>query len=158
MIITSSSDEKLSKAASLGADHLINYRTNPEWQDEVMKLTDNEGADIILECGGAQTLYKSLDCIAFGGLISCIGYVSGKEETDEKPKLNLNLLALRRNVTLKGIINGPRDRFVEMCNFYAKHKIHPVVDKTFSFEEADQAVKYLYSGSHFGKVVVKVKA
>lgn len=156
-IITSSSDEKLQKAKSLALapDHAINYRTTPEWQDEVLRLTDKAGADVILETGGAQTLYKSLDCVAFGGLISCIGYVSGKE--DEGSRLNFNLLALRRNVTLKGIINGPRDRFEEMCRFYEEHQIRPVVDRVFGFEEAAEAIKYLFSGAHFGKVVVRVK-
>lgn len=101
--------------------------------------------------------YKSLDCIGFGGLISCIGYVSGWEDEAGEARPNLNLLALRRTVTLKGIINGPRGRFEEMCRFYEKHHIRPVVDRSFGFEEAVEAMKYLASGSHFGKVVVKVE-
>ncbi|KAK4201497.1 putative zinc-containing alcohol dehydrogenase [Triangularia verruculosa] len=155
-IITSSSDEKLQKAKALGADHVINYRTNPSWEEEVMKITGNAGADVIIETGGAGTLYKSLDCIGFGGLISCVGYVSGREDKAGEARPNLNLLALRRTVTLKGIINGPKDRFEEMCQFYEKHQIRPVVDRVFSFKAASEAFKYLASGSHFGKVVVKV--
>jgi NADPH:quinone reductase-like Zn-dependent oxidoreductase len=155
-IITSSSDDKLKRAREvLGADFGINYRTSPEWQEEVMHLTGNEGVDIIFENGGAQTLRKSFDCVAFGGLINCIGYLSGKEDTPGD-SLHTNVLALRRNVTLKGILNGPRERFEEMARFYAEHDIHPVIDKIFSFEEAKDALKYLYSGGHFGKVVVKV--
>ncbi|KAF2141326.1 uncharacterized protein K452DRAFT_251161 [Aplosporella prunicola CBS 121167] len=156
-IVTSSSDEKLKKAKELGADFLINYRSNPEWQDEVMRLTNDEGADIILECGGARTLRKSFDCIAFGGLINSIGYLSGKED-EAGDRMNTNLLALRRNVTLKGIINGARDKFEEMCDFYAKHQIHPVVDRVFAFDESKDAFQYLFSGGHFGKVVIRVKA
>lgn len=155
VIITSSSDEKLSKAKQLGADHTINYRTNPNWEEEVMRVTNNEGADIILETGGAQTLGKSFDSIAFGGVIACIGYLSGKEDAPGD-RTNVNLLALRRNVTLKGILNGPRDRFEEMLRFYEQHQIKPVVDRVFKFEEAKEAFKYLFSGGHFGKVVVKV--
>lgn len=156
-IVTSSSDEKLSKAKSMGADFTINYRTNPEWQDEVMRLTKDAGADVVFECGAAKTLRKSFDCIAFGGCISCIGYLSGKED-EAGDRLNTNVLALRRNVTLKGMLNGPKDRFEEMVKFYGKQKIHPVIDKTFKFEETKDALKYLYSGSHFGKVVIKVAA
>lgn len=156
MIITSSSDAKLQKAKALGADHLINYRTTPEWQDEVMRLTDGEGADVILEVGGADTLRRSLDAVAFGGVIACIGYVSGKEEDAGASRTNVNLLALRRNVTLRGILNGPRDRFEEMCAFYAEHRIHPQVDRVFGFEEARDALGYLFSGAHFGKVVVRI--
>lgn len=157
VIITSSSDEKLEKARALGADHTINYRSQPEWQDEVMKITENHGADIILETGGAQTTMKSFDCVAFAGLINAIGYVSGKEDPPEK-RLNINVLALRKNMTLKGIINGPKDRFEEMLEFYEKHDIHPVVDRIFSFEEGKEAFQYLASGSHFGKVCIRVKA
>ncbi|CAK4028771.1 Zinc-type alcohol dehydrogenase [Lecanosticta acicola] len=154
-IITSSSDAKLERAKQLGADHGINYISQPEWQDEVMRLTDNEGADVIFETGGAKTLRKSFDCVAFGGLIDCIGYLSGKED-DPSDRINTNVLALRRNVTLKGILNGPRDRFVELTKFYAEHEIHPVVDKVFTFEQAQEALQYLFSGGHFGKVVVKI--
>lgn len=93
--------------------------------------------------------------MAFGGLINCIGYLSGKEDASGD-RLNTNVLALRRNVTLKGILNGPRERFEEMCDFYAQHEIHPVVDKVFRFEEAKEALQYLFSGGHFGKVVVRV--
>ncbi|OGE55778.1 hypothetical protein PENARI_c004G10750 [Penicillium arizonense] len=156
VIITSSSDAKLDQAKKLGADFTINYRTNPNWEAEVMKFTENRGVDIILEVGGAKTLRKSFDCIAFGGLINCIGYVSGKMDTDED-RLNVNLLTLRRIVTLKGIINGPKDRFEEMIRFYQEQQIHPVVNRVFSFAESKEAFKFLESGSHFGKVVIKVQ-
>lgn len=156
-IVTSSSDDKLKKAQSLGADFLINYRSNPEWQDEVMKLTGDEGADIVFECGGARTLRKSFDAVAFGGLINSIGYLSGKED-EAGDRTNVNVLALRRNVTLKGILNGPRERFEEMCDFYRQHEIHPVIDRVFEFDLANEALGYLFSGGHFGKVVVKVRA
>lgn len=121
----------------------------------VMKLTNNEGATIILENGGAQTLRKSFDCISFGGLINCIGYLSGKED-EPGDRVNVNVLALRRNVTLKGLINGPRDRFEEMIRFYEGKKLRPVVDKVFQFHEAKEAFHYLHGGGHFGKVVIRV--
>lgn len=156
-IITSSSDAKLDQAKQLGADFTVNYRTTPGWEAEVMQWTNNHGADIILETGGAQTLRKSFDCIAFGGLIDCIGYVSGKVDTDDD-RLNMNLLTLRRTVTLKGIINGPKDRFEEMVRFYENNQIRPVVSRTFSFNESKEAFRFLESGSHFGKVVIQVKA
>ncbi|CAI7618457.1 unnamed protein product [Penicillium discolor] len=156
VIITSSSDAKLDQAKELGADFTINYRTNPDWEVEVMKITENHGVDIVLEVGGAKTLRKSFDCIAFGGLINCIGYVSGKIDADED-RLNVNLLTLRRTVTLRGIINGPKDRFEEMIRFYETNQVHPVVNRVFSFSESKEAFKFLESGSHFGKVVIKVQ-
>jgi len=155
VIITSSSDEKLELARKLGADKTINYKTNPDWEQEVLKLTDGEGVDIIFENGGAQTLRKSFDCIAFVGLINCIGYLSGKEDS-VGDRTNTNVLALRRNVTLKGLLNGPRERLEEMLKFYDEKKIKQVVDRVFGFEEAKEALEYLFKGGHFGKVVVKV--
>lgn len=155
-VITSSSDDKLARAKELGASRGINYRTHWEWEGQVLESTGGRGADFILETGGANTLRKSFDCVTFGGTISCIGYLGGKDNSPELSRLNVNVLALRRNVTLKGVLNGPRDRFEEMLRFYEDKKIKPVVDKVFPFEEAKEAFDYLAKGSHFGKVVIKV--
>lgn len=161
-IITSSSDEKLERAKKeLGADYTINYRKEPDWEKLVMDVTGGKGVDIILETGGAYTTRKSFDCIAFGGLINSIGYTSGKKDplnTEvDGGRLNMNVLALRRNVTIKGIINGPKDRFEEMVRFYEEKKVKPVVCKTFKFEESKEAFEFLRAGGHFGKVVISVK-
>jgi NADPH:quinone reductase-like Zn-dependent oxidoreductase len=139
----------------LGATHTINYKTDPDWDNTVLTLTSNKGVDIIFETGGAQTLLKSFSCIAFGGSIAAIGYLGGKEEP-KKGSLNVNVLALKRNVTIKGILNGPRDRFEELLKVYEEKKIVPIVDKVFAFEEAKEALLYLESGGHFGKVVVRI--
>lgn len=156
-ILTSSSDEKLKRAKALGAKEIINYRSNPDWDQAVLQKTNDRGADVVIEVGGAQTLRKSFECVRFGGLISCIGYLSGKQD-EAGDRTNTNLLCLKRNVTLKGILNGPRDELERMLKFYDEKKIRPVVDRVFQFEEADEALKYLFSGGHFGKVVVRVKS
>jgi NADPH:quinone reductase-like Zn-dependent oxidoreductase len=155
--VTSSSDEKLGKAKSLGADHTINYKTTPDWDEEVLRLTDGNGVDLILENGGAHTTSKSFNCIAFGGTIASIGYVSGKVDPPED-RTNINVRALSRNFTLFGLLNGPKDRLEELLGFCEKHQVRPIVDKVFSFEEASKAIEYLWSGSHFGKVVIKITA
>lgn len=155
VIITSSSDAKLELAKKLGADKTINYKTTPNWDEEVLKMTDDEGVDIIFENGGAQTVRKSFECVAFGGLINCIGYLSGKQDaTDDRT--NINVLTLKRNVTLKGLLNGPRERLEEMLQFYDEKNIYPVVDKVFGFDESKEALMYLFKGGHLGKVVVKI--
>lgn len=110
----------------------------------------------MFETGGAETLAKSFACVAYGGLISSIGYLSGKEDALPGPRINTNVLALRRNVTLKGMLNGPKERFEEMLGLYESKQIHPVVDRAFEFEQAKEALGYLAGGSHFGKVVVEV--
>lgn len=156
VIITSSSDEKLARAKKLGASDTINYRTTPDWNDAVLAATSDRGADVILEVGGAQTLRKSFECVRFGGLIACIGYLSGKQD-QMGDRTNTNLLCLKRNVTLKGILNGPRDQLERMLRFYELKGIRPVVDKVWAFEEVKESLEYLYGGGHFGKVVIRVK-
>ncbi|TWU71659.1 hypothetical protein ED733_003376 [Metarhizium rileyi] len=170
-VMTSSSDEKLSRAREeLKADHVVNYKTCWEWQEPVMEATGGRGVDIIFETGGARTLRKSFGCVSFGGIINCIGYLSGKSDLDagdgdgdgdgdKTPRLhrlNVNVLALRRNVTLRGILNGGKDRFEEMLEFYREKQIRPVVSNVFAFEEAKEAMAYLADGKHFGKVVIRV--
>lgn len=145
----------MEQASALGATHTINYKTDPDWDATVLSLTGNKGVDIILETGGAETLPHSFSCVAFGGTIAAIGYLGGKGEPKEG-SLNVNVLALKRNVTIKGILNGPRDRFEELLKMYTEKKIVPVVDKVFSFEEAKEALLYLESGGHFGKVIFKI--
>jgi NADPH:quinone reductase-like Zn-dependent oxidoreductase len=120
-----------------------------------MRLTDGKGVDLILENGGAQTTSKTFNCIAFGGTVAAIGYVSGKTDPPGD-RTNINVRALSRNLTLVGILNGPKDRVEELLAFCEKHEIHPVVDKVFEFDQAKEALQYLWSGSHFGKVVIKV--
>ncbi|KAF2727479.1 alcohol dehydrogenase [Polyplosphaeria fusca] len=157
VIVTSSSDEKLERARGLGAREGVNYKRVPEWEGEVLRVTGGKGADVVFELGGAGTLRKSFECVRFGGLIACIGYLGGKVD-DEGDRTNTNLLALKRNVTLKGIVNGPRDELERMLEFYDEKKIRPVIGKVFAFEEGKEAIQYLWSAAHFGKVVIQVKA
>lgn len=112
---------------------------------------------MIPDISGAETLYKSLNYIGFGGLISCIGHVSGGLDKPDVSRPNLNVLDLWRTITLKGGINSPRDRFEGICRFYEQHKIYPVVDRVFSYKDAKEAIKYVISRSHFGKVVIRVE-
>lgn len=170
-VITGSTDEFITRAKDeLGADEGINSQTHWEWEGEVMKATDNRGADIIFETGGgARTLHKSFKCVSFGGLINCIGSLSGQTDDGDDPgdggggktpklhRLNVNALALARNVTIKGVLNGGRDRLEEALAFYEKNGIKPVVDKTYTFKEAADALAYVKKGKHFGKVVITVE-
>lgn len=77
VIATSSSDKKLEVAKTLGAKHLINYKTTPDWDKEVMKITNGRGVDHIIEVGGPGTIMKSLNAVRYGGCIHVIGFVAG---------------------------------------------------------------------------------
>ncbi len=150
VIITSSSDEKLARARSLGADETINYRTHPDWEKEVFRLTDKAGADHIIEVGGKDTFPKSLRAVAMGGTISVIGGVSGFTSNVALQDI------LGKSALIRGIFVGSRDMFAAMNRAIALHQLKPVVDRRFPFGEAPAAYRYQETGAHFGKVVVSV--
>jgi NADPH:quinone reductase-like Zn-dependent oxidoreductase len=86
---------------------VINYRKVPNWDAEVMRVTKGHGADIIFENGGAKTTAKSLKCVALGGHINAIGYVSGKVDDVSEERTNINVSHISKNALYKGHINGP---------------------------------------------------
>ncbi|UZW59433.1 zinc-dependent alcohol dehydrogenase family protein [Lysobacter enzymogenes] len=149
-IVTSSSDAKLERARALGADETINYRTHPEWQDEVLRLTAGDGVDAVLEVGGAGTLARSLRAAAMNGTVAIIGGVSGFAGEFDPFAL---IMGAKR---LSGIYVGSRGMGEDLARFVGVNRIAPVVDRAFAFEQAGEAYRYLESGSHFGKVVIRV--
>lgn len=150
IIMTSSADEKLQKAKMLGATDLINYKTNEDWDKTVLDLTGNHGVDHIVEVGGAGTLAKSLNAIRMGGHIAVIGVLSGQGEINP-------ITILMKAVRLQGIFVGSRQMFEAMNLMLTQHEyIKPVIDKIFEFDEIKDALKYMESGSHFGKIVVRI--
>ena len=149
-IVTSSSDAKLQRAQELGARHVINYRTTPEWQEEVLRATGGAGAQVVLEVGGQGTVNRSIASAAMGGSIAVIGGVSGFGGEVNPGSL---LASARR---LVGIYVGSRTMLDKVMRFAASSALQPVVDRVFPFEQAREAYRYMASGSHFGKVVIAV--
>jgi NADPH:quinone reductase-like Zn-dependent oxidoreductase len=152
VIATSSSDEKLEKAKELHADETINYRLMPEWDKEVLGLTNGIGVDHVVEVGGEGTLPKSLNAVRVGGHVALIGVLAGAGEVD--PRRILQGLRIK-GVRLQGIFVGSRQMFEEMNRAIEVTRMRPVIDKTFDFEEAPEALRYMESGLHFGKVVIR---
>lgn len=149
-IITSSSDDKLQRARDLGAAHTINYRTQPEWQEEVLRATGGAGAQVVLEVGGQGTVNRSIASAAMGGSIAIIGGVSGFGGEVNPASL---LTGAKR---LVGIFVGSRTMLEKVMRFAASTGVQPVVDRVFGFEQAQEAYRYMASGAHFGKVVIDV--
>ncbi len=148
-VITSSSDEKLKRAKALGADHLVNYKTTPDWSGPVREATGGHGADFIMEVGGGGTIQQSLRAVRIGGHIAIIGVVAGMGE-------GLNPAALIGNsAKLQGLSVGSREMFEAMCRAISLHGIQPVVDKVFPFEDAKAAFEAMRNGEHFGKIVLQ---
>ena len=149
VIATSSSDAKLGRLRELGAFGVINYKTTPDWDKQVLELTAGEGVDHVIEVGGAGSLTKSIRAVKLGGRISLIGLLAGSGQIDPMPML-------LKSITLQGIFVGSRQMFEEMNRAMEINNVHPIVDRVFPLAQARDAYRYLESGAHFGKVCIAV--
>ena len=149
VIATSSSDEKLERVLQLGASDGINYKQTPDWSKKVRELTAGDGVDYVVEVGGAGTLTESLRAVRYGGQISLIGVLTGGSAEINTASI------LMKNVKVQGIYVGSREMFEAMNSAIALHKLHPVCDRVFPFHEAPKALKYMETGSHFGKICIR---
>ncbi len=147
-IITSSSNEKLARARELGAVGTVNYRENEDWQVQVRALTDGAGVDHVLEIGGRDTLSKALEALAFEGHVALIGGLTGGA-----PPIPVGAL-MGVGGMASGIYVGSRADFLAMNAFMEEHQIHPVVDRVFDFEQAQEAYDFMGNGSFMGKIVI----
>ena len=167
VIATSSSDAKIERLKAMGADACINYRTTPEWQDEVQRLTggvegpgrdgkptvSGGGVDVVVEVGGAGTLPKSYAALGWAGKISQIGVMT--QAGDNPLALNPIGLAFKAG-SVHGIMVGSRVMFEDMLKAMTANAIKPVVDKVFAWGEARQAYETAIAGDFFGKVVIRI--
>jgi NADPH:quinone reductase-like Zn-dependent oxidoreductase len=168
VIVTSSSDEKLALAKELGATHGINYKTHPDWDVEVKRLTNGAGVDHVIELGGAQTLMKSVASVRVGGLISVIGILSAPQDIPGQiiPALLFGGITgkylqymdtTRANAqTVKGCVAFSRDATADFAKFVEQHGIKPVVAKVFEYQDATAAFEAMQKQTEVGKIVIKV--
>ena len=148
-IVTSSSDEKLERARSMGANETINYKRNPDWEKEVRQLTGGAGVDHIIEVGGSGTLPRSLKAVRMGGTISVIGALSGAEPNVTPVDILMN------SVRVQGIYVGSRLMFERLNRAIDLHAIKPVIDRTFAWTEFREALRHMEGQSHFGKICLR---
>lgn len=148
VIVTSSSDEKLRKAMAMGASDGVNYKDTPDWDKRVVELTGGVGVDHVVEVGGSGTLGRSVQAVRAGGHIALIGVLT-QGDFDTRP-------LLMRSIRLQGIYVGSRTMFEAMNRAIALHGVRPTIDRVFPMEQAADALGYLESAGHFGKVVVRI--
>jgi NADPH:quinone reductase-like Zn-dependent oxidoreductase len=148
VIITSSDDGKLERALKLGADQGVNYRRAPDWDKQVLALTDGRGVDLVVETGGAQTFEKSVNALAPGGRIAQVGRLTGITKS-----VNIQPLVYK-GASLHGIYVGSRKDFEDMNALVSGLSLAGLIDDLIPFEEAPRAFERIASGRHFGKVVV----
>ncbi|MCW3464541.1 zinc-dependent alcohol dehydrogenase family protein [Chitinophaga nivalis] len=149
VIATTSSDQKAERLLQLGADHVINYHTYPEWPDEVKKLTAGEGVDITLDIAGTATIDRSIRSVKPHGFVGTAGFIGGSTITlDITRHLNLNF------TRIQGFAVGNRESFEAMIKAMEVTQLHPVIDRVFALEEVQAAYQYVADGKHLGKVVI----
>ena len=147
VIILSSSEEKLTAAKLLGADHCINYLSNPNWGPMAFEMAGH-GVDLVLEIGGAGTIENSLAAIRHGGHIAIIGYVAGID-------MGITVFPLIiKCAHLHGMATGNRDNYVAMMQFMQEHAIKPQLQADYGFSDAARALDAIEKLAPFGKVVI----
>jgi NADPH:quinone reductase-like Zn-dependent oxidoreductase len=148
-IVTSSSDEKLERARQLGANETINYKKVAAWEQEARRLTGGHGVDQVIEVGGSDTMPRSLRAVRVQGAISVIGVLSGAEPAVSPREILMN------SVRVQGIYVGSRLMFERMNRAIEFHRIKPVVDREFAWTEFPEALRYMESQQHFGKICLR---
>ncbi|HEY9645791.1 MAG TPA: NAD(P)-dependent alcohol dehydrogenase [Chroococcidiopsis sp.] len=148
-IATSSSNDKLDRVLAMGAAYGINYKTEPEWDVAVWKLTHEQGVDRVIEVGGGRTFNQSLRAARYGGQVSVIGVLTGFGGDVSTVTIS------QKGLRVEGFYVGSRAMFEQMNQAIARHAIRPVIDSVFPFEQAVSALRYMETGAHFGKVVIR---
>ncbi|KAM0128406.1 hypothetical protein ACHAO1_009028 [Botrytis cinerea] len=155
-IITSSSDDKLTFVKrQYHPDHVINYKTTPNWADEAKRLNGGEGVDYIFENGGSGTIGQSIECTKMEGIIAVIGFLSAAKQEDMPDVAGL---ALSKGCFVIGITVGSKQLLKESINFIVSKGLQPPVEKSFKFsaEGVTAAYDYIQGGIHIGKICIDV--
>lgn len=148
VILMSGSEEKLQLAKQLGINHLINYKKVPDWEKEVLNITDGLGVDHVVEVVGGDHINRSIEVVAMDGTISVIGLIGGSRG-------NINTVRIMaKEITLQGIQVGSKEMFSRMNKAIEINNLRPVIGKIYSFEQAKEALSSMEQGTHFGKIAL----
>jgi NADPH:quinone reductase-like Zn-dependent oxidoreductase len=150
VVATSSSEAKRERARQLGASHVIDYKAVSNWGNAAREWTGGEGVDVVVEVGGPGTFDQSVAALRYGGTMSLIGVLTGGRGEVSTSGVFQKVLHVR------GIYVGSRRMFERLIRALVATGVRPVIDRVFPFREARDAYQYLSSGSHFGKVVIRL--
>jgi NADPH:quinone reductase-like Zn-dependent oxidoreductase len=149
-IVTSSSDDKLQHAKKLGADAVINYKTQ-DFGREVRSLTNRRGVDVVVDSVGGESYAKSLACLVKGGRLVTCGATAGPRPQTDLGRIFWNQLSVF------GSTMGSLHEFAGMLNFVRKRGIKPVIDQVFPFADGAKALARMEEGRQFGKIVLTIR-
>lgn len=145
--ITSSSDAKLARAASYGADLCINYRATPDWAAEIRKAISERPIANVIDTVGAVQFEDNVSLLSEGGQLSAIGMLGSDFSWTRMGEQGVNLAP---------VSVGNREQHEDMTRFIVKHRIRPVVDVVYDLDRLTEAYRHLESGRFFGKVGVNL--
>jgi len=150
VITTSSSDGKIERARSLGADHTVNYQRHKDWATQVLELTNGRGVDHVVEVGGPDTLPQSIRACRLGGHIALIGVLTGFGGVIPTAAV------MQRQQRLLGLIVGNRQHQIDMVRGIEATGVKPVIDRTFALRDIRDSFHFLQSARHVGKICLDV--
>jgi len=148
VLMTSSSAGKAKRLRELGAEEVIDYRTEVRWGERAWALTGGRGVDLVVDVGGQATLDQSSAALRYGGTLSMLGVLTGA-----RGEVNLHSIFHRRQI-VRGVYVGSVSMFERLVSALERTGIRPVIDRTFAFNDARAAWEHLASARHLGKVVV----
>lgn len=154
VVATTSTEEKAERLRKLGAKTVVNYRAIKNWGEEARKATVNgRGFDCVVDVGGNGTLPESLKAVRVGGTVVLTGILSG-QEPDAVPMM----AALFQVCSVRGVLLGTREQFMELVNFVEERDVHPVLDDVeFSLDKVKECYDRLEAQKHFSKVSIKLR-
>ncbi len=151
--ITSSSDEKLSRAKEMGADFGINYRDRPDWAAALLEATGGRGADVVVDTLGFPAMGETVAACAVNARIGSLGALSGTPQDQSSASQGA---LIGKNITIKGIASGDRQMLQQALDVVAQNNIELLVESVFDFGDAPAAFTHLENGAHMGKIMITV--
>jgi NADPH:quinone reductase-like Zn-dependent oxidoreductase len=155
VIATAGADSKVDRARKLGADFAINY-SQGDFASQVKSITNNRGAEVVIDPVGGEILRRSLECVAPGGKVVSVGMVAGSEVVLDLRKL------IPRGISVVGLHAGAlppyqiADRYRQIAQLITQGRLHPVIDQVLPLAEAVTAHQLLMQRRHFGKIVLRM--
>jgi NADPH:quinone reductase-like Zn-dependent oxidoreductase len=149
VFVTSSSNDKLSRAGELGADHTLNYEQGnvAEW---IAHETSGRGVDVAVDTVGAATWPQDFACVRKGGRVVLCGVTTGSKAESDLRALYWNQLSIQ------GSTMGSVEDFRQMLRAVTVNKLKPVIDTVFRLAQVRDAMERMETGSQFGKIVLRI--
>ena len=143
-----SSQEKMDRAAELGADHVLSHKTD-DWLKTIQKMTGKRGVDLVVDNVGQATFQQSIMALCRGGRLITVGGTSGP-----KPEIDIRYVFIKQLQIIGSTLGSPQE-FREVMKLVWASKLKPVIDREMPLEEGVEAYRLMEQGGLFGKIVLK---